>query len=150
MKTLINKKVFLAISIIFPLIISGCSTKPSERDAKKVFENLLENQTKGKVKLVDFKNLNAEEGEFLGVKIYAVEFNSEIEFLEECYYRTRDKFLDGQVPGIVIDKPVNFGFGEINMFGLKKAEPGMKEELNGVLLFEKNEKGWKGMDGNVY
>lgn len=138
------------ILLIFLVIISGCSTKPSDKDGRQVLENLLEEQTKGKVKLVDFKKLNAEEGELMGVKLYGIEFEAEVEFLEECYYRVREEFLDGITPGIVIDKPMRFGWGEVNMFGLKKAHPSMREKLSGKLLFEKTEKGWKGMDGKVY
>lgn len=140
----IGRLIFIAVSAF---TLAACSSTPSSSNAESVLRNNLDKQTQGIAKLVDFKKINAVESEVMGTKIYAVEFEATIEFLEDCYWRQRNPIMDLPQSGIVVERE---GGMFSQMFGMKKATTGQRETITGTLRFQKTEKGWKGEDGNIY
>ena len=131
-KTIKYKKYFKVSSVVLTaliplvllLLLYACSTKPSETDAKKVYENLWKDEIKrGEFKINSFKKINAQSGEVFGVKVYVIEVEAEIE------YSSKD------IPGGSLTTARNKG-------KIKK----IKRELK----FEKTEKGWQGEDEKIY
>jgi hypothetical protein len=131
-----KRKYFLKLICVCALIsfLVGCSTTPSISDGKKVLEN--KNKYKGAslIKVVSFHKTNAQKGEFLGVEVYELEFEAEIEYLADV---KKDPF-GGLVP--------------INEFCFlcTTHKKGERQKIVGSLTFEKTEKGWRGEDGKIY
>jgi hypothetical protein len=69
-----------AISLI---LISACSTDPSESDARKVFEDHWKDNIKNEeFKIISFKRGDAKIGEGFGMKIYIMKYEAEIKYLK--------------------------------------------------------------------
>jgi len=137
----------LIFIVVSAFTLSACSSTPSSSNAEAVLGNNLEKQTKGIVKLIYFKKVNTQESELMGKKIFTIEFEAIIEFLEDCYWRQRNPIMDLPQSGIVVERE---GGMFSQMFGMKKATTGQRETITGTLRFHKTEKGWRGEDGQVY
>lgn len=123
----LNYKVNALVLILSSLILlTGCPSKPSEKDERQAIENILENDNNyyakayGKVlyKVLSIERLNSQSGTSNGVDFHKVQFR----FTRECLYRKT---------------------------GVCSREGDVQEETIWV-TFEKTEKGWKGPDGNIY
>ncbi len=127
--------------------LAGCSGgKPSTSDAEKVLSNLIQAQSKGVIRLKSFDKKNARDGEVFGQKIYAVDYEATIEFLDACYWGS--PLGAGAMFETVKGTP-----GPMNAWmyqGKRPAAKGQTSKVNGQLLFEKTEKGWRGSDGKIY
>jgi hypothetical protein len=158
------------------LILSGCGGGTvSENSARTAYEKSTPAIVEGKAKLVSFRKINAQKSELFGVKMYDVEYEAELKFLEDVPPEVWDvtgfpskgfgpktvrveaqtkedaiakgtKLLpEDRRNKITADKP---GFPP-HVSGPK----GKKDEItkvSGRLHFEQTEKGWRGPDRNVY
>lgn len=137
------------------LIFGGCSSAPSASDAEKVVENQIHKQTQdlikvgliqqGLIKLVGFEKTNAQKADVMGIKVYTIEYQAEIEFLDDCWWGGP---LEGMVFEAIPGEP-----GPFNAFlymGKKRVRKGQREKVRGEIQFEKTEKGWRGPDGQIY
>lgn len=139
------KRIMLPISsaMLFAFLITGCSTTPSPADGQKVLAGKIEQQSKGVIKLLSFAKTNAQQAEIMGVKVYTMEYQAEIEFTSNCYW-------GGPFGGfeVLTGKPGPFNFFMYQ--GKSQATAGQRENISGQLHFEKTEKGWRGEDGQIY
>ena len=120
-----GKGISFGIILLGTLLFPACSTLPSENDAEDVFGNRWKNKIdRGEVRINSFDKINGQELEILGVKIYKIEFEVEMEYLKD----NKPEFLK---------KAVGTDKGKIKY-------------LKGTIRFEKTERGWKGPDGNLY
>ena len=126
-----RKFVVFAIFLLGISALYGCSSKPSE---KAVVSNI-ENKYQNLVKVVNFKETNAQEGEFMGIKFYLMAYEAEIEYVEDV---------------------VLYKFGAVELMERKgkkmgrEIKKGTRKKISGTLDFEKTKKGWQGEDGKVY
>lgn len=75
----------LTLLLVTSLIaLSSCSSKPSESMAREDLSKRLQKQFEGKVELIDFEKVNAIDREFLGQKMYVIQYNAKLRALEEC------------------------------------------------------------------
>jgi hypothetical protein len=140
MDTKLLSKIVLYFSMTILLaFLVGCSSTPSASDGKKVLADTIHQQSKGLIKLVSFNKTNGQSAEVMGTKQYSMEYDAEIEFLEDCYW-------GGFLGGFEAIKPNPGAFGEIaNLMGGKRpAKKGQHEKIKGKIQFEKTEKGWRG------
>lgn len=124
--------------------LAGCSSTPSPSNAEAVLRSKIEKQSKGLIKLVGFKKTNAQDAELMGVKIHAIEYQAEIEFVEDGYWGV----LFGEGFEAIRGEP-----GPLNAWmylGKKKARRGERETITGTLRFQRTERAWKGEDGKIY
>jgi len=115
------KRVILLGIISFAFALSGCSDKPSERDARKVFENLYAHDGGARVK--SFKKVNATTSSMFGQEVYTVQFTATIEHLQDS---------------------------SGGMFSRARKTGEIETMDDGQLMFIKTEKGWQGKDGKIY
>ncbi len=107
--------------------LTGCgSGAVSENAARTAYEKSIHAIANGKVKLISFLKINGRKGESAGRKYYEVEYEAELEFLEN--YQPAMGLMDGML----------------------KYKKGDVKKIRGWLHFEETEKGWRGEDGNVY
>lgn len=125
---------FTAIVLIFFSFLSGCSAKkPSEADAKKVFENKWAWHIKnGKIEIISFKKTNEYTDEKIGIRFYTIEYEAEI-------------------------RASDLVFGDWQRLRSEGSFEKQKATKNGEILkiwgqaaFAKTRKGWKGEDGETY
>jgi hypothetical protein len=136
------RKSLWALSILACFGLAGCGGSVSENSARTAYEKWTEALSEGKAKLISFRKINARKGEVLGVKFYDVEYESELEFLEDFPPQPPKeppaKF--SEMPKIVLPRIVHGPTG-------KKGEV---KKQRGWLNFEETERGWRGPDKNVY
>ncbi len=124
-----------------PLLISGCSSTPSQSDAKQIIQQRIDKLSGGRIKLISFEKTNGQEGQLLGVKLYSLEYACVIEFLEDCKWIPEFRTAK-------LTKSQDFWekFREdLNNMGRQSrpVKKGEKAKVAGQIVFEKTEKGWR-------
>ena len=101
-----------SMKLILYIVIAGfgcvClpsySAAPPVNDCKQAFENHIKEQSEGRIRLLTFKKLEGTQGEVAEVEVYALEYEAEVEFTENC------KWLNGEggyTPSLLTVKPVS-------------------------------------------
>jgi hypothetical protein len=122
--------------------ISGCSSKPSEADARNAVEHQIQQNSRGLIKLAGFQKTNGKDMELAGVKIYEMEWTATLEFLGDCYWDSRSLAAVPKNDGRVgLDALLSLP----ERFGKQPATRGQRTDLNGTTSFERTEKGWRPM-----
>ena len=101
--------------------LTGCSGKPSERACLRMVENAMAKD--GNCRIKNFKKVNAVSGSTFGQETYTVQCTWDEEYLKDT-------------PG--------------NMFQPDRKKGEVVHTPDGNLIFRKTEKGWMGLDGNIY
>ncbi len=135
----------LAAGLLF--IIAGCSSSPSQSDGKQAIENRIKEESQGRIKLTKFQKSNGAQGELMGFKIYALEFEAEIEFTENCKWVTgfQGSQLSFRTAKAVAEPQSGFSW---NKFLENTQSPGelvaqgQKIGVSGIVRFAKKENGW--------
>jgi tetratricopeptide (TPR) repeat protein len=135
-------KSLVALMMMFPiLILYGCKPSlPSEGDGKREFsviisrnqEGLTVGSDVGRIKLVNFHKTNGQEQEMMGIKLYRMEFEYEIEFTRDCAWDGRS--IDTYEPCTEM------------VSGILKCHPvkaGRRGTATAAITFEKMENGWR-------
>jgi sulfatase maturation enzyme AslB (radical SAM superfamily) len=134
------RRTILFLSIVMSMcLLMGCG-KPSATDAQKIVNNLIQKQSHGFIKLINIKKTNAQEGEMMGVKLYSLEYEAVIQFIDNCYWAENTFTAQKNNPG-------PWGGFMTKWF---RASRGQQTVVHGKLNFEKMEKGWRGEDGQIY
>jgi len=115
-----------------------------------VVQHLIEQKSNGAIRLLSFTKTNAQQLSLLGVKMYVMYYQAEIEFVEDAWCgglldnpftcvrdrRPRDPILDTQLMADTLMK--------------ERVRNGQRKTVTGSLRFESSERGWAGEDGRVY
>src|ERR1017187_1757987 len=73
----------------FGVTLVGLSGPPSASDGRKAIEDLIRQQSESRIRLVQFQMTNGQIADVVGVKVYTLEYEAEIEFLEACKWNIR-------------------------------------------------------------
>jgi hypothetical protein len=73
-----------ALIILSSVAFTGCSRLPSASNAEQIIRDSIAQNAGGRIQLLSFQKTNGTQGEFMGVKMYAMEIAFEIEFTENC------------------------------------------------------------------
>ena len=147
-KKIKNPVLLLALGIC--AVFSGCSGPPSASDGRQAIEDRIKRDSGGRIRLVQFRKTNGQLAEVMGVKVYTVEYETEIEFLEAC------KWNIIAFAGAIMDDEVSFRttkspdkpLSELAQLAESATNPGtdvskgQRFKLMGAIRFEKKEKGW--------
>lgn len=113
-------------------VLTGCGRAVSESGARTAYEKSIKATAKGAVRVVSFRKINARRSEKSGRKYYEVEYEAELEFVEDFPPKeSAPSLFSGFVMG-------------------PKGKKGEVKKASGWLPFEETENGWRGPDGNVY
>lgn len=118
------------------IILIGCSTKPSDSEAQKLIEHFIQEESNGLIKLVNLTKT----GEGKGVNFYVLNYEAEIEFIDDCYW---ERGLAGEQTFKSRKEMLGFLLKE----SVKK---GQRKRMTGTLHFEKTERGWRVQYGQFY
>jgi len=126
----------LIISIV---LFSACTVgKPNENDAKEVLEKSL---SKYGAEVLSFTKLNGKEYKILGQDVYELKFSANVIYPKgantQCLKKNRGSF--GSMSWA--NSSTNCGMFNDN---IRIKNIGEKENIKGVVLFEKTDKGWVG------
>src|ERR1035441_220687 len=147
-KKIKNTVLFLALGIC--AVFSGCSGSPSVSEGSQAVEDRIKGQSEGRIRLVQFRKTNGQLAEVMGVKVYTLEYETEIEFLEAC------KWNIITFAGAIMDDELSFRttkspdkpLSELAQLAESATNPGtavskgQRFRLVGAIRFEKKEKGW--------
>lgn len=137
----------VAWAILLLPMLTACWSSPSVSDGKQAIQDCITKESEGRIKLTRFEKSNGAGDEIAGFKIYKLEFESEIEFTENCKWVTGG---GGQEVGFRTAKSVaqpKSGFSW-NSFLSDSQNPGpdvtkgLKIQIFGAIHFVKNERGW--------
>lgn len=114
-------------------LLIGCSGGlPSAADGEKFIREKIHNESEGRIRLISFNKTNGQNREVSGVRVYSLEYESTLEFIEEC----------GWLTGEVLDRSFkSFQTGKARR-GLPM-ERGQRQSIFGAIVFEMTEKGWR-------
>lgn len=110
--------------LLLAIVAHGCtSSQPSEADARAIFEKRWAEQLqKGTAKILTFKKVNGQAAEFMGVKIYKLDYEAEIEYPQGLNLHCKDTFCG---------------------YAIEIKEVGEREIIRDSETFEKTEQGWR-------
>jgi hypothetical protein len=142
-----KSKSILLFFILLLTIFAGCSSLPSESDAKKYLEAKISEESKGNIELVLFQKTNGVELDGFGQKLYDMEFIASVEVTKDGY-KKRDGYKS------IGSRNFSFDFYEqlpkIDMFDysvfgspVSEVKKGQRFELKGAMRYEKTENGWR-------
>lgn len=125
--------------LFFAIVLFGCSSNPSQDDGLSVAVNVIrKSNSENYIRLISFKKLNGSELEINGQKVYKMDFDAEVEVINNCEYNDRFYARAPQPRA-----PLQF-------YWEPTKQPGYKSKFNDVIVFQKTENGWLGPDGEVY
>ncbi len=141
----LNSRIMQIALLILVSIFCGCSSLPSETDAKNDLKKMIDEQSKGKIELLKFEKTNGVKSNVFGQEFYELEFSFVIEFKEECWKSNTDR--SGYFTNFWIMAKGPEGAIENLMYGHpKQFKKGDKINLTGKMSFEKTENGWRSTD----
>ena len=151
MRYLTRFPALLLAILILPLFSCGPSL-PSESDGKQVIQELVDERSHGRIKLLSFQKTNGQQRENRGVQYYVLEFEMQIEYTERCW-TSRGNFVAPifSTQKIQEDDPTLSGINRamdriskrMAVRGHEKVRKGRREKFLGSMTFEKTEKGWR-------
>ncbi len=134
-------RLVLIVSVIF---FSACSFgKPSEDEAKDVLNKSL---SKYDAKILSFRKLNGKEYKIHGQDVYELQFSANIVYPKgvntQCL---RKNMANVKVNGVIVGKDWMNPNRLMKCLPMMKVKDiGEKENIKGVILFEKTDNGWVG------
>jgi len=149
----------LLLALTSALVLTGCSGKPSEADAKKILESKIQAQSKGLIKLTGFEKKNGvmKKVPMTGEKFYVMDYGYEITFTDDCVWDKHAMAMLGGKGGYFsaapLDKngwkdggkitPQEEADGIANAHGFAKAGyKGKTLKFEASMTLSKTEKGW--------
>ena len=151
MRMFAAKSARLTIFLLLAHLLGGWSLfggpgKPSESDGRQAIEQAIAKDSRGQIRLLAFSKTNGSMGEFMGVKLYELEFRATIEFTEDCKWITG---MFGEQMGFkTADLPRSKRFNwkdfmdNVEQPGVKVRQ-GKQIKLVGAVLFELTDNGWR-------
>lgn len=136
----------MLLALTSALVLTGCSGKPSEADAKKILESKIQSQSKGLIKLTAFQKTNGvmKKVPMTGEKFYVMDCTYEITFTDDCMWDRRGMAMAGGSGGQFTAVPVPTSPGEEPKWKLKgeKISPELAKQIANAQYFGKA--GFKG------
>jgi hypothetical protein len=127
---------FFLLTVIGTILLSGCSTAPSNSDVRKVLESRIQEKAGGLIKLNGVTMSNGRGADAMGKKLHFLDYQAEIEFTADCYWGGRSASFDA-VTG-------DSGQYDSHYFQRKeRVQKGQRETVFGSLRFELTDEGWQ-------
>ncbi len=132
----------LALSLLLSLcaLFVGCSSSPSVGDGERAIHNRIIEESESRIKLTKFEKTNGQSGEPMGFKIYAMDFQAEIEFADDCKWVTGFGGLEMGFRTLKVQTPMDMF--EANLHAGFRVSKGQRAKISGIIQFAKKEKGW--------
>jgi hypothetical protein len=135
----------------FLLAMAACSSGPPSSAAEEFLRAKIEKESQGRIKLVSFSKTNGQEATPMGIPSYKLDYEAEIEFLDDCRWGTKND-LNGGWRGDFSVFPAEEGPG---YFGglhppFRKAAKGSQTKVMGAVMFQKTEAGWRPVEPPRY
>lgn len=129
-------------------VLSACSFKPTEEDAKKAIENSYKSELEQKLlKINRVTKTNAQDANLAGVQIYNMEVDAELEYLMDVAVCYMPAFIGGGMKMVPMSKYKKMGYWQKFEFengcSTKVHKVGEKETIKREIPFVKKEKGWE-------
>ena len=134
-------KHLLFIPLFISLFVSCGDGKPSENEAKKEAEELVNKVSEGNVVLTEFKKIDAEEKNVFGSHLYGIDFEGKITYKKDGFvYKYAYKGLSIDENNILIIRDEPSEYSKNSFVEVKKGEV---REVSGRITYKKKENGWK-------
>jgi len=118
------------------LQFAGCSSGPSESEARKFLEEKIRKQSNGLIRLLDFQKRKGRDISGAGQALYLVDYEAEVEFLTDCYWA-------GSSSSFEVFPEAGGPYMPSFLEGKKRMVRGQREKLTGTLRFEYTGQGWQ-------
>ena len=140
-------KYLLFIPLFILLFVSCGDGKPSESEAQKEAEELVNKVSEGNVVLTEFKKVDAEEKNVFGAHLYGIDFEGKITYKKDGFvYKYAYKGLSIDENNILIIRDEPSEYSKNSFVEVKKGEV---REVSGRITYKKKENGWKFQSDNT-
>lgn len=129
---------------ILILAISGCSSGPSTSAAEEFAREQIKKQSQDRIKLVGFSKIDGQESAPNGIPSYKLDYEAELEFLENCRWGTKHGVnggWNGDYRCVPIIEGPGYSGDIFTPFG--EAKKGTRTKVRNFVTFEKSEAGWR-------
>lgn len=131
--------------------LDACTPKPTESSGRQVVEHLIAKQSSGTIRLDSFAKTNGQQTELLGVKVYLMYYQAEIEFNNDSWWGGMTGPSTTEPFAAIPYRPSSGApYNVLDTLLKTKVRRGDKKTITGVLRFEQSERGWAAEDGLVY
>lgn len=134
------KKALSALLLIALAFQFGCSSLPSEAEAKKTIEDSVTKNSNGCLKLTSFTKTNGKKDK----EVYSLLFDADAEVLMDC---TTEESMMGSSPFNANPAQTGNKSALQTLFSMGSSTPVKKGTVlhyDGIIQYEKTEKGWIG------
>src|SRR5687768_2596936 len=90
------KRQFLFVSAVLAAVL-GCNSRPSVSEAESAVAAQLDGGETSRVRLVDFRKIEGQAGEVMGVQVYSMDFTATVQFAEDAWYTTGGSIMQPEV-----------------------------------------------------
>jgi hypothetical protein len=147
--------VLIVIGIIFVILLAtGAVPNPfthllggvSVDDARSALQAKITSESGGKIQLLNFTKMNGQKGQVAGVAVYKMNFRAELQFATDGLWISGESF--GPYTMSFKFSPGKIGSGTTAQFagmivGAKEVHSFPTKTIEGEMLGEKSENGWK-------
>lgn len=142
-----RKLKYLIAALCVAVILTGCSSAPSASKGEQAIQDRISQESEGRIRLTEFQKTNGQQGEVMGVKVYGLEFDAQIEFTEDCKWITGmfGQQLSFRTSKAVAQKQSGFTWDKFRDAADNPGSivsKGQDIKVSGVVRFVKKEKGW--------
>lgn len=134
------RRTLLAMTTANIVLLSACASPPTEADGRRMIDQLIQNSANGLITLVRFAKTNGNQGEVLGVKTYEMDYEADIEFLNDAWWGGPSLNLDGA--SAFSASPYRGKAFDPGVFMKAQVHKGQRVRVQGSVLFSATEKGW--------
>ncbi len=151
-----NATAIACLLMLFPMVC-GCGSssqdsKPTVAEGEKVLSDGIPSESEGRIKVAKFSKTDGQSSVVNGVAMYKMEFQAELEFTEDCKWRTRSVLDNAHTSFRTVKLPPeassdNFSWSQWDSDTQTPGtvmKRGQRQQISGTLTFEKSEKGWRG------
>ena len=127
------------IALIGGVVGCGWESTPTERDAREILEDEIEEEAEGRMELARLEATDMLRQESMGMEYYTIEYEGEVEFLEDAGWSGPYEYAGS--------RSVNFRTLDPDEVTYWDRAPiydaGQRVEIEGDVRFERTETGWR-------
>jgi hypothetical protein len=105
-------------------------------------QELIRSRSDGAIQLTDFRKVDGQSRELMGVTVYEMDVEGRIEIMKECYWTPLSRVGEVFSAKVASEDDGYWDSFRKNSMSRKHSSKGEQHSFNGSLLFEKKESGW--------
>jgi hypothetical protein len=145
LKATTQKLLAFNLIIAVGLFMFGCSpsNEPSLSVCRRALENKIKKESEGRIELLSFEKKDGQPREFMGIRMYALDYKATIKFKQDCYWG--DFFQGKQWMGqfiTLVGTPPKEGTMPLEFQSKLAVKKGQTVPIENGMNLQKTDNGW--------